>query len=295
MKRAVMFKSQGLNCSALLYIPDQVGKHRLPAVVMAHGLTGVKEQALPAVAEKFAAAGMVTFLFDYRYFGESEGEPRCQLFPLEQVEDYRNAISYLSGLEEVDPERIGIWGTSNSGGLVLYTGTFDRRVKAVVAQVPAIFNPAYRYRLNPQRWEEETKALISDRIDRYYSGIVNYVKVVAQGNQPCVLAGDKAYNFFTSSLETAPTWRNDLTVESLEKMREFDPLSAVHLLSPTPVMLIPAENDELLRFETITMVYEKLSGPKSVVTLPITHFDIYYEPWLSRAAGAAVGWFQRYL
>ena len=97
MKKKVSFESKGLQCRGWLYVPDGL-KTRAPAVVMAHGLSAVKEQALPEYAEKFAAAGLVTLVFDYRFFGESEGEPRCQLFPLEMVDDYRNAITLGLGL-----------------------------------------------------------------------------------------------------------------------------------------------------------------------------------------------------
>lgn len=123
---------------------------------MAHGFAGVKEMGLASFAERFAAARFVTLAFDYRYWGESEGEPRSQIFPLEMVEDYRNGITWLSNRPAVDPQRIGVWGTSHSSGLVLYVGTFDKRVKAVVAQVPSTVNPESRRALDPQevgpRW-----------------------------------------------------------------------------------------------------------------------------------------------
>ena len=84
MRSNVTFKSKGLNCSAFLYIPDTWKEgEKLPAIVMAPGFSGVKEMSLPEYADKFAEAGFVTLLFDYRTFGESEGEPRQQLFPLE--------------------------------------------------------------------------------------------------------------------------------------------------------------------------------------------------------------------
>ena len=111
---------------------------------MAHGFSAVKEQVLPEFAERFVDAGLATLVFDYRYFGDSEGEPRCQLFPLEMVEDYRNAITWACEQPNVDPDRLGVWGTSYSGGLVAYVGTFDRRVRAVVAQVPSIINAESR-------------------------------------------------------------------------------------------------------------------------------------------------------
>jgi fermentation-respiration switch protein FrsA (DUF1100 family) len=296
MRKNVMFTSRRLQCSGLLYVPDNLNTgQKLPAIVAANGLSAVKEQVLPDIAERFAAAGFVTLVFNYRFFGDSEGEPRNQLFPLEMVEDYRNAITWISRETEVDPQRIGIWGTSYSAGLVLYVGTFDRRVKAVVGQVPAIFSPGYRYTKDPAKWNSDGEFLLQDRIERYKTGVVNYVKVVAPQGQRCVLRGEKAYDFFMSKQATAPNWRNQLTVESLEKIREFDPVSSVYLMSPTPLLLIPAGNDELIPSEVVMMVYEKVSEPKTILTLPITHFEIYHEPWLSKAADAAVNWFEKHL
>ncbi len=296
MYKTISFKSKGLNCSAFLYTPEKPGTQtELPAIVMAHGLSGVKEQALPHVAERFADAGFATLLFDYRFLGDSEGEPRNQVFPLEMVEDYRNAITWISELPEVNPRQIGIWGTSLSGSLVLYTGTFDKRVKAVVAQVPALFNPALRYTRSPGKWDTDGDTILQDRIERYRTGTVNYVNIVAQSGQPCVLPGKEAYDFFMSTRATAPNWRNRMTTESIEKMREFDAVSSAHLLSPTPIMFIPAENDGLVSPDALNLVYEKISEPKAIASLPITHFEIYHEPWLSNAADLAIDWYRKYL
>jgi dipeptidyl aminopeptidase/acylaminoacyl peptidase len=132
----IEFRSDGVTCRGWLYLPDE--RRRVPSVVMAHGLSGVKEMDLPPFAERFAAAGLATLLFDYRTFGASDGEPRGQLFPHHQVEDCRNAISFLQDHPRVDAERIGAWGTSFSGGHVLHLGAYDRRVKnARFGYVPA--------------------------------------------------------------------------------------------------------------------------------------------------------------
>lgn len=295
-KNEVAFSSEGLKCSGFLYKPSfEPQATRLPAIVMAHGLSGVKEQALPQVAEIFAQNGFVTLVFDYRFFGGSEGEPRNQVFPLEMVEDYRNAITWISELPEVDSERIGIWGTSLSGGIVLYTATFDKRVKAVVAQVPAIFNPVISFGRNPAAWDNDSKTISNDRLERFRTGVINYIAIVNQPGQPCVLPGEKAYDFFMSTTETAPNWRNQMTVESIEKMREFDVVSSIGLLSPTPTMFIPADTDGLIPIESVVSIYDKISEPKFLVSLPISHFEIYRDPWLSKAADIASEWYQTYL
>src|ERR1700749_34590 len=109
-----------------------------PTIVMAHGFSAVKEMYLDKFAEVFAAGGLNALVFDNRNFGDSDGSPRQEIDPWAQVRDYRHAITYAITRPETDAGRIGIWGSSYPGGHVLVVGAIDRRVKAVVAQVPLI-------------------------------------------------------------------------------------------------------------------------------------------------------------
>ena len=155
----VTFRSEGVRCAADLYLPEGHARSLpRPGLVMGHGFSIVRE-ALVEQARYLVKAGYVALAIDYRTFGESEGEPRGQLFPLNEVEDFRNGISYLQGREEVSPERIGIWGTSFGGAVVIYTAAVDRRVKAVVAQVPVV---------NGRRWMQalRTSEQWLDLLDR---------------------------------------------------------------------------------------------------------------------------------
>ena len=101
----VFFKSEGKKCAAFLSIPEGAAGKRLPAIVLGHGF-GVRKESLIDEAEYLTKAGYVTLAIDYRGLGESEGEPRGSVFPLDQVEDFRNAISYVQRRPEVDPERM---------------------------------------------------------------------------------------------------------------------------------------------------------------------------------------------
>jgi len=296
MIKNIVFQSKGLHCHGWLYVPEILDEEqRLPAIVMAHGFAGVKEMGLAEVAKLFTEAGFVTLVFDYRYWGESEGEPRNQIFAHDMVEDYRNAVTWLSYRPEVDADRIGVWGTSYSGGLVLYVGTFDKRVKAIVAQVPSALNPESRQAKDPETWSRVGKLLIQDRIERYRAGTVKYIKVVAPEGEPCVLPGKDAYEEYMRLKKLAPHWRNKVTLESLEKMREFDPVSLVHLMSPTAILLIPGEKDALVPINAVKLVYERARQPKAISILPITHFEIYQDPWLSKASKLAIDWFNKHL
>jgi uncharacterized protein len=128
------FTSQGLKCGAWLYLP--IGASKPPVVVMAHGFGGQRWMRLPAYAENFARRGMAVFVFDYRGFNDSEGEPRNYINPRRHLEDWKAAVAFVRTLGTVDTRRIALWGTSFSGGHVISTAAHDQEIRAIVAQVP---------------------------------------------------------------------------------------------------------------------------------------------------------------
>jgi uncharacterized protein len=132
--------ADGTELSAWLYGPADADPPRPPhpAITMAHGFGATKEHGLDGYARAFADAGFVVLAHDHRTFGTSGGRPRQDIDPWAQIDDWRRAISYLETLDIVDTARIGIWGTSYSGGHAVVLGATDRRIRAVVAQVPTI-------------------------------------------------------------------------------------------------------------------------------------------------------------
>src|ERR1700683_1989542 len=136
MRRDVEFKSDGITLRGHLYLPEGAGPH--PLVVMAGGWCYVKELVQPDYARVFADAGLAALVFDYRNLGTSDGEPRQHLDPWQQIEDYKNAISYVETRADLDASRIGIWGISYSGGHVLIVGATDPRVRCIVANIPVV-------------------------------------------------------------------------------------------------------------------------------------------------------------
>ena len=136
-RQEVEFQSQGTTVRGHLYLPEG-GSRRHPVVVMAGGWCYVKELVQPEYARVFADAGIAALVFDYRSFGASDGEPRQHLDPWAQIEDYKNAISWVETRAELDPERIAIWGISYSGGHVLVVGATDPRVRCIVSNIPVV-------------------------------------------------------------------------------------------------------------------------------------------------------------
>lgn len=124
---------------------------KLPCLVMAHGFSAVKEMDLNTFAEHFVSQlSLSCLVYDNRGFGSSdtkEGAPRQEILPAQQTSDYSDAITYAQMREDVDKDKIAIWGSSYSGGHVLHVGAVDKRVKAVLCQVPLVDGWANFHRL----------------------------------------------------------------------------------------------------------------------------------------------------
>src|SRR5215831_6656917 len=181
MRKDIEFKTEdGITLRGWHYLPEKrTGK--VPTIVMAHGFSAVKEMYLDRFAEVFAAAGLGALVYDNRNFGASDGEPRQELDPAQQVRDYRDAITFAETLSETDQDRIGIWGSSYSGGHVLVVGATDRRVKCVVSQVPLISGHALARRLvRSDMIAGLTRMFEDDRRARYAGKAPGMIPVVSE-------------------------------------------------------------------------------------------------------------------
>jgi len=137
LRKDVSFEVNGTPVSAWLYLPgDQSAQ--VSCIVMGHGLGGTKNMGLESYAVRFQEAGMAVLAFDYRYLGESSGDPRQLIWIPYQLEDWAAAIEYARSLKEIDQARIGLWGTSLSGGHVIVTAAKDERIACVSAQCPLL-------------------------------------------------------------------------------------------------------------------------------------------------------------
>lgn len=133
----VRFASGGEECAGWLFRPAaQTGL--APCIVMASGLSCVREQRLDAFAERFAAAGFAVLAFDYRRFGESGGAPRQLMSSSRQREDWRAAIAHVRSLQGIDADRIAIWGFSLGGGNVQALAIADSGIAAAICVAPVI-------------------------------------------------------------------------------------------------------------------------------------------------------------
>jgi len=296
-RRDIEFDAGGVSLRGWHYPAGDASGSGAPAVVMAHGFSAVKEMYLDRFAEVFNAAGLNVVVFDNRNFGASDGEPRQEIDPWDQVRDYRDAITYASTLPEVDADRIGVWGSSYSGGHVLVVGAIDRRVKAVVCQVPLISgHDNLRALVRADFIAGFRQQFDADRLARFRGEPPAMVPVVdADPLAPSALPTPDSWEWFTETGKTrAPAWRNEVTLRSVELFTEYEPGTYLPWISPTPLLMLVAKGDHLVPAELAIAAFDTAHEPKKLVILPGGHFEAYTAGF-DAASGHARDWLTQHL
>ena len=293
--KVITFHSEGVACWGKLFFPkDFAETDSRPGIVLAQGWTGT-HVSIEKYANRFAERGLIAMVIDYRGWGDSNGfislaEPvrsddqkrriqatanvqikRTRLLPMKQVEDYRNAISFIQGEPGVDPDRIGIWGSSFAGGHVITVAALDTRIKAAVGQVPSI--PGKDVPRTPRPWPED---VLERSIERARTG----------------KQGEFRTGFSTPRM---------VDLETNEKTFEYMPYHYLEMVPETTALLfIGAENEELYgptknkdRGEAAAAEHK---GPAKYIELPgVTHFEAYIGEAFETASNAAADWFLEHL
>lgn len=291
----IAFESYGLTCRGWLYRPTSNGP--APAIVMSHGFSAVKEQGLAEFAESFRAAGFAVLVFDHRFLGSSDGGERGRIVASEQHEDTRAALTWLCEQPGIDGSRIGLWGSSYSGGHALFVGALDPRVKCIVAQVPALDVARSLIALAGREGFDGYLALLADDQARRNRGEPSgRIPVVAPDGEPSVLATPDSYEWFSNAAKTAPGWSPTTTLESVARMAEYQPASLIDLIAPKPLLMIAATDDSLIPIEQVRAAFARAGEPKKLVEVACGHFGFYPgQPHHAIAVRAATDWFATHL
>nr|BFE79304.1 hypothetical protein GCM10020093_019050 [Planobispora longispora] len=212
MRSEVSFTSAGVRCAGYLYLP--AGSGPVPCVVLCHGFSGTMDRLFD-YAERFAAAGLTALVFDYRSFGESDGEPR-QVPDIDgQLDDVRAAVAFARGHERVDPDRVLLWGNSLGGAHVVTVAADDPRITAVVAQIP--FN-GFPKKVEGRSAGDTLKLLgviVWDAIRGRLGLRPHYIPMVGRPGELAVTAtpeADRHIRTLTGEGETL--WRNSVAPEA---------------------------------------------------------------------------------
>lgn len=297
MKQAVEFQSDGTTCRGYVFSPSPETSNGA-GIVVAHGLAGTIDAGILEYGEGFAAAGFHALVFDYRGFGESDGDIRQHVSVPMQRADWRAAIATLRAHDGVDAARIGLWGMSFSGGHVFYLAHEDAAIKAIVSQVPMVDSHLAMTVGTYQRGGPQSAALgaivqgeMKNMLLRRPSKMIAVAP--AEGAGPPVLGAEEAAIY---PKIVGPSWRNEITARSFITGKLADN-NATELSDTftTPVLLQLAEDDKCVSNEAMVNMARRLGPVAQLKKYQGGHFEFLKEPGRPLALGDASQFFTEQL
>lgn len=272
MKTDVRFPSSGMTLAGHLYTPDSPVTGPLPALVVGHPFTGVKEQTSGLYARRLAEEGFLTLAFDAAHQGESEGLPRGLENPFQRAEDVRNAVSYLTTRDDVDPERIGVLGICASGGYVPFAAQTDTRMKAV-ATVSAVNLPPFMAAFPGYgAMLAEAGRLRSEEAAGKEPKLSSPLPESVDDSTPAAMR--EFFEYYRTPRARHPRSTGYYVQRSLDQLAQYDSYATLHLLAPRPLLMIAGTAAETLAFSQIGV--EEAGRNAELHTIEgATHVDLY--------------------
>lgn len=285
------FSCQSTTCDADLWLPKGVSKP--PVIVMAHGFGALKSWGLPAFAERFVKAGFAVYLFDYRGFGRSGGQPRNVVDGKEHVKDWIAAVDAVRQRPDVDGQRVGLWGTSYSGGAVLAVAAQKPdAIKAVSSQVPFVsgwssaLNYPIKYQLQATwyglhdvvRGDQQTPLYVPTIAEHGFAALI--CPECWQGYGKIVPAGDERFGVVAA--------RVFLSLPFYSPGSRADEIKA-------PVLLIAADHDGLIPINGVRKVAKQIAHVDYVELKGADHFAPYTGAVFEDVSSRQVAFFKKSL
>jgi pimeloyl-ACP methyl ester carboxylesterase len=287
----VQFISGGDRISAWVYRPSDGGP--APLLVMAHGLGAVRTMRLDAYAERFAAAGYACLVFDYRNFGDSDGQPRQLLDIGMQLADWAAAVAYGRGLEGIDPDRIGVWGTSFGGGHVITTAARVPGIRAAVAQCPFTDGVASARTLSPLIFGRVGVLAARDLVAARLGRPPVTVPAAGKPGEVALMNAPDAYPGYLRLVPEGQTVPNEVAARLALRILTYRP-GRLSAKVACPILFCVCEADSVAP-AVPTLRYAAKAPRGEVRMYPEGHFDIYVGDAFERAVTDQIAFLDRHL
>jgi dipeptidyl aminopeptidase/acylaminoacyl peptidase len=285
------FRSHGTRCSAWLYLPKGVTSP--PIVIMAHGFAAERTFGLPPFAERFARAGMAVLLFDYRCFGDSDGQPRNLVNPFRHVQDWKAAITHVRALPGVDHNRIALWGTSFSGGHVVVAASRDPGIAAIVSQLPIMDSIPLFTRLGPREMVRASTAASRDVLRKLTLRSPYYIPALGDpGTMACITTPGAKAGYF-SMIPEGSTWKNECPARIGFTLALYRPITTARGVK-CPALIIMGEKDSLHPPAPIEKAASTMSRAE-FIKLPVGPFDPYAGEWFEKTVELETRFLKKHL
>ncbi|GAA3698946.1 alpha/beta hydrolase [Gordonia hankookensis] len=277
-RTTITFDSHGTGCDAWYFPGADSSEFDTPAgrpvVVMAHGFAGTKDSGLEPYAQRLADAGLAVFAFDYRGFGLSGGEPRQRISMAGQADDYRAAIVAAKRQEGVDPERVILWGVSQSGGHTLVVAAGRSDVCAVIAMVPLVNGLAAGVHHYPQvgaaAMARSTAVGIGSALAGKMGRPPTMMPVVGRPGEKAALTSPGFYEDYLAI--AGPSWRNEVDASIGLELGNFRADKSADAIT-APVLMQIADFDQGAPPHAAAKAGFKARA--EVRHYPCDHFDVF--------------------
>jgi fermentation-respiration switch protein FrsA (DUF1100 family) len=284
MERKVSFPSHDdLKVVGNLYVPAEYHSgQRRPGIVVGHPIGGVKEQTAGLYSRLLAERGFITLTFDSTYQGESEGLPRFLEDPASRVEDIKCAVSYMSALPEVDPDRIGGLGICAAGGYVPFAAQTDRRIKAVGTVSAVCAGSMFRDGLGGNQTREQLMGLLeacsNDRTEQAKGNPPRLQRIVPETAEEITPETGQGYReaheYYRTKRAQHPNSQNWIVLSSFDKIVPYDSYDRIGLLAPHPLLMIAGTDADTRYFSERGI--KKAHEPKELFLIEgATHVALY--------------------
>lgn len=297
--RKVSFKSEGLNLAGDLYLPQNYkAGEQYPAIVVSGSWTTVKEQMAGTYAKRLADAGFITLAFDFRNFGESEGEPRFYESPVMKKADIKNAVTFLESLPEVDHDKIGAFGVCAGAMYTLMAASEDSRVKSVVTAASWLHDAEAVKLFYGGEEGVNAKVGAAQAAKKAYAehGTVEYIPTISTEDPAAAMYGPYDY-YLNPERGAVKEWSADkFAVMSWEDWLTTDPMPTAANIS-VPILMIHSDGAVLPQytknyFERIGSTDKKLHWMETELESPYHQFSYYdQEAEVSESITQAAQWF----
>jgi len=270
-RQDVQFDSGETYCSAWLYLP--VGVEKPPIVVLGHGLGAVREMRLDAFSERFAAAGIATLAFTYRYFGDSGGRPRQLMSVKRQLADWDAALDFVKGCADVDGRRVAVWGSSFGGGHAITVASRHPELLAAISQCPFTDGLASTAALGVKGSLQVMPVLLRDFAARLLGRPPVMVPIAAAPGQPALMNAHDALPGYLALVPKGMVFVNHVAARVLPEIMTYRPGRSASRVK-LPILFCVSTTDTVTPPEqTIALVRKAPHGETRLYAAG--HFEFY--------------------
>lgn len=262
-------------------------------LVMAHGLGGVREMRLDAFAERFCEAGYACFVFDYRHFGDSEGEPRQLLDIDRQLQDWTAAVAFVRGRPDVDGKRVVLWGTSFSGGHVLVTAADDQHIAAVISQCPFTDGRASARAMSVRSSLKVGVLALKDKIASWSGKPPVMVSLAGKPGSAALMTAPDVEPGYLRLVPEGRQLRNEVAARIAFDIMGHVPGYRIREMS-CPVLFCVCETDSVAPARA-TLRHARNARQGEIKKYPAGHFDIYVGEFFERVVADQLEFLKRHV